>query len=108
MTRAYQLASAEVARSSITATAERIGIKRPTLSLYLSGKYPAGVTRIERRILATLDQWVCQFMDQQISAERCREIADLADPPAQSARALNHWRACQICAHNPHRETEEA
>jgi AcrR family transcriptional regulator len=96
---AKQLAAAAVAATSITAVAQRVGVSRTGLSTYLAGKYPAGVRQIEARIVAALGVVECPYLGAPIGYDQCRAMSGRADPPAQSARLVAHWRACQGCVH---------
>lgn len=93
-----------VARDTITAVAERVGVARSTLSLVLAGKYSKSLAPIERRVRDALDTWRCPHLDLDLAGHRCQRYRD-RPMPRSSARELRHWRACQTCAHNPNAQT---
>lgn len=111
----YRLIVEDVANTgSIAATARRIGIDRSALSgflnrtsssPYINGK--ASTDRLAAKVLATIGKLVCPFLSQEYGEERrltgleCRNYACIPNPPTQSPRAMQHWRACQRCAHMP-------
>jgi hypothetical protein len=96
------LLRAAVARDTMTAVADRIGLSRTTISLLLAGKYPAkSFDAIERKVRDALDAWHCPFFDAELLGHHCRRYRE-RPMPRSSARDLRHWRTCQICSHNPH------
>lgn len=103
---------AEAAATSIAAAARRIDMARASVSLVLSGAYPAGLDRVEARVRAKLmDQVRCPAFGEDIAWAKCR--AQAAKPfSAASSRAARLYRACQSCPHRPpilpHRPKESA
>lgn len=90
---------------SISALSRECGIKRSSLSMLISGTYPARsldlVTRKHgARVLKLYRNEVpCPHLNKGISAEACQEFA--ARPMSTSnPDKLRHWSACQICPHN--------
>ena len=92
---------AEAAATTIAAAARRIGMARASVSLVLSGGYPAGLARVEARVRAKLmDQVRCPAFGQDIALDRCRTQA--ARPfSASSGRAARLWEACAACPNRP-------
>lgn len=96
-----ELLSAAVVASSMTAVAKRLGISRTAVSLVLAGKYGAKTDRIEAKVLAVIGNSVeCPAMGKAIAMDRCREFHQ-ARAPMHNPIAMQHWRACQRCSHNP-------
>ncbi|MDS4020642.1 MAG: LacI family transcriptional regulator [Candidatus Competibacter sp.] len=96
-----ELLRAAVARDSITAVADRVGVSRTTISLVLAGKYPAKThDALERKVRDALDAWHCPFFDAELLGSHCRRYRE-RPMPRSSARDLRHWRVCQTCHHNP-------
>ena len=60
---------------SVRPVAEKIGYARSSVSLYLSGKYPAkDCSKLETKILTTFtDNIFCPFAEKIISKEKCEE-----------------------------------
>jgi lambda repressor-like predicted transcriptional regulator len=91
---------AEAARTSIAATARRIGYSRPTVSAVLTGRYPAATDAIAQAVAATLTGRIaCTHQDREIAEETCRTLAG-GPMPTTSPAALRQWPACQSCPHN--------
>lgn len=79
----------------------RIGMARPSVSLVLAGKYPAGLDKVAAKVRAKLlDSVQCPAFGQDVPLARCH--AQAARPfSAASSRAAALWRACQSCPHKP-------
>lgn len=92
--------------TSIARAAAAIGMSRPTVSLVLSGTYPAATDRIATQVRAKLmDQVACPGRGEAISLDSCR--AQAAKPfSAASSRSAALWRACQSCPHRPNTAKE--
>ena len=92
---------AEAAASSIAAVARRIDMARASVSLVLSGDYPAGLDRVEARVRAKLmDQVRCPAFGDDIALAKCR--AQAARPfSGASGRAARLWQACRTCPNRP-------
>ena len=87
---------AAVAGSSISAVARSIGVERCTLSLIVSGKYPASPVRVLERFEAVVDGVRCPHLGQVLTQAECRSIA--ARPRPSNPLGLQQFRACQRCA----------
>lgn len=85
-----------IAGSSKQAVADRLGVKRTTVSLVANDKYPARTDKFAARVMEVLGREHCPFLDAEISREQCREFHDRA-APTSSPREMRHWRACQGC-----------
>lgn len=90
------LLKAEIARTSIAATAKRLGYSRTTISLVADDKYPGKSDRIAESVLALLDQLKCPHLQISMSRSDCSAYAN-RDVPTSSPAAAAHWRACQSC-----------
>lgn len=106
-----EILRADVAASgSIAATAIRIGVARSGLSAilnatpsspYANGK--ASTAKMAERVMNTIGMVVCPFLSEyratehRITGLQCREHAYRANPPTNSPREMQHWRACQSC-----------
>ena len=97
------------ATKSISKTAERIGVSRSALSQILNGigHYGTGkasTATVEARVMNTIGMVACPFLSEYHSAEhritglQCREFAYRSNPPTNSPREMQHWRACQDCS----------
>jgi hypothetical protein len=103
-----QLLAAEVARSNITKAAARIGMHRASVSTALRNCYPRSSTAgIERRVLAKLAQLECPALDKKATADQCQEFRE-KPAPTHNPQAMQKWKACQHCKHNPNRIAKEA
>lgn len=96
---AFDLARAAVEASSMTAVAAAIGYSRTAISLYLSGKYGAGVEKLEAAILGRYDIYSCHHTGIEISGPDCQRRATAPRPFGGRAKEA-HWLACQSCQHN--------
>lgn len=100
------LLRAEVAGGRTKAdVAREIGMPRPSLSMLLSGNYPAGLDKVTRRYAAKVvslyrNQVLCPHLKAGIGIDICHSHASapmaIGDPTK-----LRHWAACQMCPLNP-------
>lgn len=106
------LLRAEVARegNSIASVARQIGMPRPSLSMLLSGNYPASMDTKARKYAAKIlslfkDQQYCPHTHTGIGMDVCR--ANAAAPMSTSNPIrLAQWQACRACDHNPENEVQ--
>ena len=101
------LLRAEVAKGrSITEVAREAGMKRPSLSMLLSGTYPAAslgrvTAKHQGPVLARYrDQVPCPHLDRAIGRAECRAHASAPMSASDPAR-LRQWAACRACPLNP-------
>lgn len=101
------LLRAEVAKpgKTITIVAREIGMPRPSLSLLLSGSYPAKLNKVTEKFAAKVvrtysHQVLCPHLRAGISDEACLGFAN-APMSMSSPEKLRHYRACQRCPLNP-------
>ncbi|MDR5655222.1 hypothetical protein [Ruixingdingia sedimenti] len=106
------LLRAEVGKGkSISQIARETGMARPSLSMLLSGTYPAQsfdlVTRRHgQRVLQLYrDQVLCPHLHAAIPIDACRAHA-AAPMSTSSPEKLRHWRACRRCPLNPENQKE--
>lgn len=96
----HTLVTAEISKpgQNIKTVAAMIGYARPSLSLYLHGKYPAKtVDKIEAAILLNLaDRVICPHLDATITRPACQDYRT-RQMPQSSPSELRHWTACQAC-----------
>lgn len=95
----FDLTLAAVAVSNMTAVAVAVGYSRTAISLYLSGKYGAGVEKLEAAIRARYDIYICPHTQLEISGPDCVRRATAPRPFGGRAKEA-HWLACQSCQHN--------
>lgn len=93
------LLSSEAARTSIAATARRLGYSRPSISLALAGKYPGGTEKLAAKVLEVLGTTDCPHLGRPVSAAECADNSGTM--PTSSPGALRLWRACQGCPNKP-------
>ncbi|MGE4539239.1 MAG: LacI family transcriptional regulator [Desulfovibrio sp.] len=93
------LLTEEAARTSITATARRLGYSRTSISLVLAGKYPGGTDKMAARVLEAFRRVVCPLLDKEVTPAECAKNGGRV--PTSSPAALRLWRACQTCPHRP-------
>ncbi len=94
------LLRAKARATSIQAAADVIGMKRPSVSLLLSGTYPGGTGPAEARVLAALKgRVVCAALGE-IDSATCAEWA--AKPySASSSHRVAMYQACRACCNRP-------
>lgn len=85
-----------VQSSNRTQVAAKLGISRTAVSLVLSGKYPAGTSKIETRVMEIFGRITCPFLEREITTTDCATHRN-RDVPSGSPMAVRHWRACQTC-----------
>jgi len=88
-----------VAASSKKAIADQLGVSRSAISLIVNGKYPANPEHIAMKVLSKFGRIRCPHLDVEITQEQCRDH-HTRSAPTSNPRAMKHWRACQVCAHN--------
>jgi hypothetical protein len=91
-----ELLKKAVADTSITAVADKLDVSRTTISLVLSGKYPAKTDRIAAKVLDTFARLTCPHTGVEITHADCRATSSGA-VPTSSPQAMRQWRACQDC-----------
>lgn len=100
------LLKAEVAKGRTKAeVAKEIGMPRPSLSMLLSGKYPAKLTKKTRLFAAKVvalysGQVRCPHLRRPISEATCAGH-HTAPMSTSDPDKLKHWAACQTCSQNP-------
>ena len=97
----------EVRKRTISAVAAEIGMARPSLSMLLAGRYPAGLTKVTARFEDVVlrryrDQVKCPHLNEPIGRLACAHYAGAPMSASDPAR-LRHWAACQVCPINPTR-----
>lgn len=101
------LLRAELAKGkSISQIARETGMARPSVSMLLSGTYPAQSLDIVTRkfgakvVRLYLSQQLCPHLGRGIPMDDCRGYA-AAPMSTSNPEKLRHWRACRQCALNP-------
>ena len=86
-----------VEKSSRQAVADRLEVSRTTISLVMSGQYPAKTDKIAAKVLDVYARLTCPHSGAEISHAECRALST-SSVPTSSPQAMRHWRACQSCA----------
>lgn len=87
---------------SVAQIAREIGVPRPSVSMLLSGTYPARsldlVTRKHGAAVIRLyrDQVLCPHLRRGLTPSECQAFAR-APMSTSNPDKLQHWRACQRC-----------
>ncbi|BFN29465.1 hypothetical protein PSCT_01189 [Pseudomonas sp. SCT] len=103
-----RLLDAEVARSNMTAAAKRIGMNRATVSTVLRNCYPSLSTAgVERRVMDALGRLECPALEATITVVQCQAFRE-KPAPTHNPLAMQHWKACQHCPHNPSCQAQES
>jgi len=103
----FDLCFAAVDASSMTAVSAAIGYSRTAVSLYLSGKYGAGVEKLEAAIRAQYDRYPCPHSGLEISGPDCQRRATAPRPFGGRAKET-HWLACQGCNYNNNKQGDKS
>lgn len=74
--------------------------KRPTMSLYLNGKYPADVREIEDVLRPLMTLRLCPFLTVEITNKDCASRSSRPKPHNAGSAMEAHWLACQCCKNN--------
>lgn len=91
---------------SVSRIARECEMARPSVSMLLSGSYPAkSLDLVARKHGARIlqiyrDQVPCPHLHRGIGADDCRGFAT-APMPTSSPDRLRHWAACRRCPLNP-------
>lgn len=86
--------------------ATKTGQSKATVVLWYTGKYPAKADRVEARIVAAYDTVRCPYLQDDLPRHKCAEYHGRSFPTG-SPKALDHWRVCQVCQHNPNAEANQ-
>ena len=104
------LLKAEVAKGrSISEVSRECGIARSSLSMLISGSYPAQSLDVVSRkhgpriVRLYRDQVLCPHLRRGIAVAECHETA-AAPLSTSNPEKLRQWRACRACPLNPSRE----
>jgi len=93
---------------SISQIARETEMKRPSVSMLLSGTYPAqsldlATSKHGSRILKLYrDQVLCPHQHRGLEIAKCRALAS-APMSTSDPDQISQWRACRQCALNPHK-----
>lgn len=91
---------------TVTQIAREVGMARPSVSMLLTGTYPAqSLDSVHRKHGARIvqlyrDQVLCPHLHRGIGAEECRTYA-AAPMSTSNPEKLRHWQACRRCPLNP-------
>lgn len=91
---------------SVSQIARETGMARPSVSMLLSGTYPArSLDLVTRKFGATVirlyrDQVLCPHLRRGLGLAECRAFA-AAPMSTSNPERLRHWRACQACPQRP-------
>lgn len=91
---------------SVSQIARETGMARPSLSMLLSGNYPAQSLDLvtakhgARVVQVYRDEVLCPHLRVGIAIEACRAHAR-APMSTSNPEKLRHWRACRTCHLNP-------
>lgn len=101
------LLAREVEQSNRTKAGERIGMSRSAVTLALANRYPSPSTAaVERRVLDALGQIECVALGEVVTTEQCQSYRK-RPAPTHNPMAMQCWRACQHCQHNPNCQAQE-
>lgn len=95
----------EIAASNMTIVSAKIGVSRPTLSLFVHGKGlygngKAAPKNMEIRYRQAYEKLVCPHTNTEVGIEHCRATA-LCDAPNHNPLKMVQWQSCQQCPYKP-------
>lgn len=101
MSEVFEWAKQFAADNSVQALADltKGQYTRTAMSLYLNGKYPAGVEKIEAVLRPLMTRRACPFLNKQITADDCKSRQSRPMPHARQGSMYQHYQACQNCSH---------
>lgn len=80
--------------------AAEIGYSRTAISLYLAGKYGAGLDKLEAAIYAKYQVRICPHTGAEKHPSECNRLANRPRPYGwPESEAI--WISCQTCAYKP-------
>ena len=91
---------------SVSQIAREVGMARPSVSMLLSGSYPAQSLDLAtakhgaRVVQAYRDHVLCPHVRRGIPVDQCRSLA-AAPMSTSNPEKLKQWRSCQRCTLNP-------
>lgn len=90
---------------SVAEVASQIGMPRPSLSMLLSGTYPAKLDKVTRKFAPKVvslfrGQVLCPHLRQSLTDEACRKHAGMPMSTSNPDK-LSQWQACRKCPLNP-------
>lgn len=108
----FQVLKNEIAASNITKVAEKIGVARTSLSVFMngSGLYGSGKAsprNMEIRFRQAYEKLSCPHTQKQVGIEHCRAVA-LCSPPNHNPLKMMQWQACQQCQYKPQPAAQQA
>lgn len=108
----FQTLKNEIAASNMTAVAAKIGVSRPTLSIFVHGKGmygngKASASNMEIRYRQAYEKLVCTHTGVEVGIDHCRATA-LCDAPNHNPLKMVQWQACQQCRYKPNRMNKVA
>ena len=108
-----ELLRAEVAKpgKTVASVAREIGMKRPSLSLLLSGNYPASLTKVQEKHAPTVRQLFsedvfCPHVQKSIAKALCKENYERPMTNSTSAR-LRQFMAFRDCPIYPTNQPDQ-
>lgn len=101
MSHVFNWAKQYAAENSVQALADLTKGKytRTAMSLYLNGKYPAGVSAIEDTLRPLMTSRLCPFLNKEITADDCKSRQQRPMPLSRGSAMYQHWVACRNCEH---------
>jgi hypothetical protein len=95
--------------ASVASVARSINMPRPSLSMLLTGTYPAKLEKVSKKYAAKVLQQYrnrvpCPHLRISIGNDECRTFAS-AQQTTSCPDKLAHWRACRRCETNPLKST---
>lgn len=95
----------EIDATNVTKVALKMGVSRPTLSIFINGKGQYGngkasPANMEIRYRQAFEQLTCPHTNALVGVKHCRETA-LRIAPTHNPLQLVQWQACQNCKFKP-------
>lgn len=96
----FTVLKAEIAKSSMSKIARKIGYSPTSISLILNGKYAGKPDKVAQKVLEIFTKVSCPYERAELPRSGCIEIA-LSPAPTHNPIKMQHWRACQKCPKRP-------
>ena len=92
----FEILQKEVAASSQSAVAKKLGYSVTTVNQILKGKYLGKPDKVAVRIIDVFAKVTCPYLSEEIDIAICQEHAN-SKAPSHNPTKMQHWRACQAC-----------
>lgn len=91
-----EILRAEVAKSSQSKVAKKLGYSITTVSHILNDKYAGKTDKFAQKVIEVFAVVECPYLNKEIAKPECVEFSS-CKAPTHNPIKMQHWRACQQC-----------